>query len=345
MLKLAQGTEDRSRAAFAAVQRITSQTGQKTDEVLNELRSKFDFVSKEVDTQLSTLSRRFSATSEEVRTRAAKAAHELATTQAQLRKQIDALPGTTKATAEAMRTALEEQLRALGQLTEFANRETVSRDAAPPLAPEDTPPPATTSLTQTFVDQTAQQPASPAARNLDSVTESLTREINALNAGHQAPPKAKAGRETWSLGDLLARASQEEDNTGDGASGAASEPAQQTAAAATGELSGLNINSIAGALDAGTAAQLWDRFRAGQRGFLGPQIYTPGGQSAFQDAERRYHSDQGFRNAVNSYLTDFETMLREAEQHDPAGQLARNHLISEMGRVYLVLAHASGRLA
>ncbi len=343
--QFAQGTEDRSRAALAAVDRINAQTGQKTDEVLNELRSSFEFVSKEVDSQLSTLSSRFSATSQEVRSRAAKAAHDLATTQAQLRKQIEALPGTTKATAEAMRTALQEQLRALEQLTEYANRETVRRDTAPPLeAAEPTSPP-TTSLTQTFADQ-AQQQSSPApVRNLETVTESLTREISALNAGNQAPLKAKSSRKTWSLGDLLARASQDDSGEDRDASAAATPATQQTPVTGTGDLSGLNINSIAGALDAGMAAQLWDRFRAGQRGFLGPQIYTPVGQSAFQDAERRYHNDQGFRNAVNSYLTDFESMLREAEQRDPAGQLARNHLISEMGRVYLVLAHASGRLA
>ena len=343
--QLAQGTEDRSRAALAAVDRITTQTGKKTDEVLQELRTSFDFVSKEVDSQLSTLSSRFSATSQEVRSRAAKAAHELATTQAQLRKQIDALPGTTKATAEAMRTALQEQLRALAQLTEYANRETIRRDTTPPLAAAEPTSPPTTSLMQTFADQAQQQSASAPVRNLESVTESLTREINALNAGSQAPPKAKSSRKTWSLGDLLARASRDEGGEDHGASATASPTAQQTAGAATGDLSGLNINSIAGALDAGTAAQLWDRFRAGQRGFLGPQIYTAVGQSAFQDAERRYHNDQGFRNAVNSYLTDFESMLREAEQRDPAGQLARNHLVSEMGRVYLVLAHASGRLA
>ena len=346
--KLARGTSDRSREALAAVQRISTQTEQKTDEVLNELRTKFDFVSKELDSQLSTLSSRFSATSDEVRSRAAKAAHELATTQAQLRKQINELPDTTKATADAMRTALEEQLRALEQLTELANRETVRRDTAPP-TDATAGPPATTSLTQTVADQTQQQAASePARRNLESVTESLTREINALNAGNQNTGRARSGRETWSLGDLLARAS-----TDDNGSARESEtpPSSEEDAAASGapqeatSAAGLNINSIAGALDAGTAAQLWDRFRAGQRGFLGPQIYTPGGQSAFQDAERRYQSDQGFRTAVNSYLADFESMLREAEQRDPAGQLARNHLVSEMGRVYLVLAHASGRLA
>ena len=37
-------------------------------------------------------------------------------------------------------------------------------------------------------------------------------------------------------------------------------------------------------------------------------------------------------------------LLAEAEQTDPAGRMLNNYLTSESGRVYLLLAHASGRL-
>jgi len=36
--------------------------------------------------------------------------------------------------------------------------------------------------------------------------------------------------------------------------------------------------------------------------------------------------------------------LRNVEQKDPSGRTLQNHLVSDSGRVYLFLAHASGRL-
>jgi len=43
-------------------------------------------------------------------------------------------------------------------------------------------------------------------------------------------------------------------------------------------------------------------------------------------------------------MADYERMLGEAEQSDPGGHMTNSYLTSESGRVYLLLAHASGRL-
>jgi hypothetical protein len=37
-------------------------------------------------------------------------------------------------------------------------------------------------------------------------------------------------------------------------------------------------------------------------------------------------------------------MLKDASKADPKGRALQTHLTSETGRIYLVLAHASGRL-
>ena len=47
---------------------------------------------------------------------------------------------------------------------------------------------------------------------------------------------------------------------------------------------------------------------------------------------------------VDRYIGDFERLLGEAEASDPDGRMLQNYLVSETGRVYLLLAHASGRL-
>ena len=73
-------------------------------------------------------------------------------------------------------------------------------------------------------------------------------------------------------------------------------------------------------------------------------IYTAEGRAAFEELARRYPSDSGLQGTVNRYLTDFERILRDAEAKDQTGRLAQAHMTSAMGRVYLVLAHASGRI-
>ena len=50
------------------------------------------------------------------------------------------------------------------------------------------------------------------------------------------------------------------------------------------------------------------------------------------------------RRTVDRFLANFEGMIRDLEQKYPSGRTVHDHLISDAGRVYLLLAHASGRL-
>ena len=104
------------------------------------------------------------------------------------------------------------------------------------------------------------------------------------------------------------------------------------------------IDEVARAIDPRTAADVWHRFRTGEPGVLGRHIYTPDGQSTFDEIAYRYTSESDFRISVDRYINDFERLLGEAEQSDPSGRVVHNYLTSDQGRVYLLLAHASGRL-
>jgi hypothetical protein len=130
------------------------------------------------------------------------------------------------------------------------------------------------------------------------------------------------GGERWSLGDLLARASYDDDGT-------------QHAPM-------LDLESIARAVDPTTASAIWSRFRAGQRGIMVRSIYTNEGRASFDEVTERYGRDVTFRRTVDRFLTDFERLVRETEQKSP--RAVHDHLVSDAGRVYLFLAHASGRL-
>jgi hypothetical protein len=98
-------------------------------------------------------------------------------------------------------------------------------------------------------------------------------------------------------------------------------------------------------LDATTASAIWSRFRTGQRGIMVRSIYTTDGRAAFDSVQRRYRSELDFQETVDRYMLDFENLLREADTRDPSGRAAQGYVTSDSGRVYLFLAHASGRLA
>jgi ABC-type transporter Mla subunit MlaD len=278
-----------SKAAAAELERLRSQTDVQAQRAMEEMRSKVSGVSREVSQHLGTIASRFNDTSEELKARAARAAAELELEQERIRAEAARLPAAARESAESMRGALSDQLRALEQLSSLSARE--RRDVTPP-----TPLPQTAPV---------------------SLTAAFAAERNDQNPNLPVPVSAD-GADRWTLGDLLARASRED--------------------------GGINIASISRALDPTTASAIWSRFRAGQRGIMVRSIYTNDGRTLFDDISARYRTDTDFRRVVDRFLVDFEWLARDIEQKDPSGRTVHNHLISDSGRVYLFLAHASGRL-
>jgi hypothetical protein len=93
------------------------------------------------------------------------------------------------------------------------------------------------------------------------------------------------------------------------------------------------------------AADAWDRYRAGDDNAFQLQIYTLRGAQTFEDIRRRYRTDQDFRTTVDRYTQEFERLLAQIQQSDPDDQLTQAYLASDSGKVYTMLAHASGRLS
>jgi hypothetical protein len=322
--QLTRGAKEQARLALTEMDRLRTTAGTETDRALDELRAKFSNVSREVNEHIGTLSSRFNATSEEMRVRARAALSELESEQSRLRDQLERLPETTRASTEGMKRTLQEQLRALQQLSSLSIRESSRRDIAPP----------------------AQLPA-PSAHQGGPYAGAGHHPQSRHAADASTRGAAAAGRDGWKLGDLLARASEEEvERAGATATAAAHQAVHQAAQAAQQPPDpGINVPGIARALDATTAAAIWSRFRAGQRSIMVRSIYSNEGRTIFDDVMRRYRGESPFRATVDGYLMDFEHVLREADQQDTSGRLTQSYVVSDGGRVYLFLAHAAGRLA
>ena len=147
-----------------------------------------------------------------------------------------------------------------------------------------------------------------------------------------APQRAQGG---W-LSDLLSRASRDEQP----APGAP--PANPNPPAADA-LDAIAV-SIANLIDPDAAAEMWDRWRRGDNGAFSRRLYTAQGQQTFDEIRRRCRADPQFRDTVERYTQEFERLLVKVGQNDRDGSQARAYLLSDTGKVYTMLAHASGRM-
>jgi hypothetical protein len=140
---------------------------------------------------------------------------------------------------------------------------------------------------------------------------------------------APAPRGGW-LSDLLTRASRDE------------RPAPKPAVPALEKLDSLSVD-IARMIDHDAAVELWDRYKRGERNVFTRRLYTLQGQQTFDEIRRRYRRDDEFKETVDRYIDEFERLLDDASKGGRDQAIANSYLTSETGKVYTMLAHASGR--
>jgi len=313
---------DADQRARNELERMRATAAAESERTLEDLRNRLTTVSTAVTSELGSLTSRFTETSEEMRQQASRTAAEIAAEQQRLRSDMERLPVSAQESSEGMRRALQDQIKALDQLSQLAARSAVQRDVMPP------PPLHSEPLTP--------QPAQPPRRNPQEQARSITSLSSTIaqELGNRQRQRGAAQdvREGWSLGDLLARASREEEGHG---------VAQRSAPAAFN----LDLEAIARALDPATAAAIWSRIRSGQRGVMVRSIYGNEARALFDDVNHRCRTDGELSQTVSRYLGDFERIITDSDARDPSGRLSHGQLVSDTGRVYLFLAHASGRLA
>ena len=100
---------------------------------------------------------------------------------------------------------------------------------------------------------------------------------------------------------------------------------------------------IANAIDHEAAVELWERYQRGETNVFTRRLYTLQGQQTFDEIRSKYGFDRDFSDAVDRYIDDFERLLGDAQLSDPSGQTTKAYLAEDTGKVYTMLAHASGR--
>ena len=109
-------------------------------------------------------------------------------------------------------------------------------------------------------------------------------------------------------------------------------------------LSGLT-EEIARSIDDTALADAWARYQSGESNVFSRRIYTLSGQGTYDDVRKKLQRDPEFARTAQAYMSEFEQLLKRAAAGSRPAQETREYLLSDQGKVYTPLAHASGRLS
>jgi hypothetical protein len=357
---LAKDSAEKSQTAIREIERLRHEAQSHTQKAVSELQANFTSLSDQVSNQLSALSTKFTDTTRQVRDTTKRAATDLESAQSELQRHAKILPETAKQSASAMRRALQDQLSALDVLSDLSNRHafgstvSVPEQRAEPARREQPPHDAAYSAPRGPYDY-GQPPMPDKPAWLQNEPEPQ-RSFETQAPQPPLPPipdeQPIERRNQWSLGDLLARASEDDSpfSNSDGSYGMP--PVGYPVSGRSGGSGGgsdaamdFDMSDMAGAIDERRVMEIWQRLKVGETEILQQRgLFSRQGQAIVDRVQKRYESDQTFRVIVERYLNDFEKMLQDLSRTDPRGAAVQSRLASDDGRIYFVLAYISGRL-
>jgi len=353
---VADSTGAGTRAISENFEAIRSANEEEYQRTVQAMQSIYDQTTGEANTMFSQAAARFAEVVQGLKEMTSEMQRELDATRNELRKGILELPEETAESAAQMRRVIVDQIEALAELNRIVARHGRNLDTAEPVARRAAEPvevaasqPRRESMLASGGGARAEQPSrgradtssistSPAPPS-PSPPSAPPRRADAPALSPAAPQGGSSPRGGW-LSELLTRASKESEPP---PSPTREQPDPSRVERQTIESLDSIAVDIARMIDHDAAAELWDRYKRGERNVFTRKLYTMQGQRAFEEIRRKYRSDREFMQTVDRYIAEFERLLDEVS-HDERGQtVARAYLTSETGKVYTMLAHAAGR--
>ena len=342
--RIRETAEDERRRIAEQYERIRETAEDECRQTAESMRAVYDQTAGDTHALFREANDRFAEAVKGMKQMAAEMQRELEATRAELHRGIFELPQETAESAAQMRRVIVDQIEALAELNRIVARHGRNLDAVEPRRPvrEEAPvasigsriePPRAIARPERIersgrTERTEIGSFAPSARRTETPT---------LNPG-----PSDANRSGW-LTDLLNRASRDEGEAEREAPREVPRGAdERTPRHSIESLDSLSVD-IARMIDHDAAADLWDRYKRGERNVFTRRLYTLQGQQAFDEIRKKYRADREFKLTVDRYIGEFEHLLDEVARDDRGQVVARTYLTSETGKVYTMLAHAAGR--
>lgn len=239
---------------------------------------------------------------------AQSAAKDMASAGDELGSRIEQLPDEAAAQADRLRAVMGEQISAIAAVAESV------ADALERMGPG--------------AVSGSWPPADPLAQS------SAAAVTPAPSSGGSIQAKADDARQ-WRLGDVLSAARAREDR---------STNVPRAAHHIIETLQSLSID-IDRALEEEPQMDLWKRYRDGERNVFTRRLASLKGKEPHARIAERYQSNAEFRSDADRYMAQFEALLGDAADKNPDGLLAETYMSSDTGKVYALLAEATGRIS
>ncbi|AGF74458.1 hypothetical protein BAnh1_05790 [Bartonella australis AUST/NH1] len=265
-------------------------------------------------------SARFSGATENIRRSADEIRLELSKINDDINQGVQALPEKTKETMDTVRHALNEQITALKDLASVVQNNSHISKKDP--------------LTSVFSTPLT------SSKNNASAPENIKKIVPPKPIRQQDQETVKPSK--W-VSNLLARASHEETLCEERYDIPSPPPTQMKPRTVSGSLNSL-ATDILNAVNHDAAVELWGNYQRGQKNIMIERLYSLNGKMIFEMVKKKYMSDANFRRSVNQYIVDFEKLLNDVSRKAKDTGLIQKYLVSNTGKVYTMLAHASGRI-
>jgi len=328
---------------FESVRASAEEERRLTADAMSEM---YQRSTQEADAMFKQSADKFAAMVQGMKQMALEMHNELEATRNELRRGVLEMPQEAAESTSQMRKVIVDQIEALAELNRIVARHGRGLDvvtAARPGAQRDEEQMLATGTGRAEAPpQPLPQPRpAPRPRDASSASNLPPPDLGTSNSRRtEAPPVSptnpEPGRDGW-LSDLLSRADTGPSNR-DAPRGRAPQPG-----IGGNPLESLSLD-IGRLLDRNLAGEMWDRYQRGETKAFTKRLYTPAGQKAFDEVARKYRADRSFKQTVDRYIAEFERLLDEVAREDRGPAALRNHLTSETGLVYTLLAHAAGRL-
>tara|TARA_R110000824_G_scaffold390760_17_gene588012 strand:- start:49540 stop:51795 length:2256 start_codon:yes stop_codon:yes gene_type:complete len=322
-------------AMTSEVTRATAALSENISERTHELRDMVQLTLNEND----VAAERFNAAMIRLGGTAREAGNALDHAASDLEARMALLPEEAAAGAAQLTQVLQDQVSALAAIADIVVRHARVLDRSAPMPAGATTPSATGAPPAPTAQMPMQSMPVPPPRVLSDM------KMPATPAPQQANPQT--ANRGWGIPDLLAAAGrmQETANAAPPAPAIESESEFQRSSLQIIETLQALAVDLDRALEQSPSPELWQRYQAGERNVFARRLYNMAGRQLYDRIGTKYRAESEFREHVDRFIDLFERLLAQASARDRDNILVETYLTSDTGKVYLMLAQTSGRLA
>jgi hypothetical protein len=308
-----------------------------------QLREQYERAVNTMNEMLSMTAGEFTQTAQDMRVTAQQVVRDVDSARNELRQIVMDLPDETRTNATAMRKVIADQIEALNSLADVVKRHTSGLDLSGPgiYLPGHKEP----------GKQEGGGKAEPAGTPAGAALVPVPRH----NGGDVAAAQTIRGRSVSAIleteapsgsSDLLPQLKTEGDLQ-PASRGKRKADAQAISRETETLVAKLNSASrdLVEAIDGKLPADLERRFDGGEQHVYTHRLYQGRGKKMLELLKDRYANERLIRGRIDAFARMFERLLDTVSETTQGEQLVDACLASESGRLYLMLAQASGRLA